>query len=780
MNKLLLILTGFFACGSTFAQHKDAVYMTEARFMTGDSSGWSAAAYEDASWRSIHAGVVWQEQGFPDYHGYAWYRIHVIIPAALRERGGWKDSLRILLAHVNDVDETYLNGVKIGQTGAFPSDAGGYVSKWPAVREYHVAAHSPAIHWDVDNVIAVRVYDGGGTGGIFMGVPYVDMLERTDGLRIGVVQDSIRYAGAEALVPLELENLFNISYTGTLRIRVRDEALGKDMINETREVRMMALGRQRFSWKVPNRSGIEISYSFLEREDDLEGEDDSKRENNSKRESNWVRESNLKGEDRRGQRIPAGLKVSGQVTLPYILTPAPSSLPKINSAAVVGTHPGSPFLFTIAATGRRPLQYRVSGLPAGLKLDEGTGIISGVLADSGRYRVEVTVRNGLGEARQQLVIRVGRELALTPPMGWNSWNCWGLSVSAEKVKRSAQALIDKGLINYGWTYINIDDGWELPHRAADSSVVPNEKFPDMKALGDWLHGHGLKFGIYSSPGPKTCGGFLGSYQHEVQDAAAYAGWGVDYLKYDWCSYDGIVAGDTSLAAYIRPYALMRDALAAQRRDIVYSLCQYGMKDVWKWGREVSGQSWRTTEDIEDTWKSFSGIGFSQAGLWPYAGPGHWNDPDMMIVGQVGWGESLHSSRLTPDEQYTHVSLWCLLSAPLLIGCDLSRLDAFTLNLLTNAEVLALDQDMLGRQARRVLERDSCQVWVKDMADGSRAVGIFNMGSGYRQVAVEWSALGLKAAERVRDLWRQKELGVMTGGGRFLLAPHGVELIKVRD
>ena len=223
---------------------------------------------------------------------------------------------------------------------------------------------------------------------------------------------------------------------------------------------------------------------------------------------------------------------------------------------------------------------------------------------------------------------------------------------------------------------------------------------------------------------------------------------------------------------------MDEALLKQKRDIVYNLCQYGMRDVWKWGAQVHAQSWRTTEDIEDTWQSFSSIGFEQARLYPYAGPGHWNDPDMMIVGQVGWGQDLHPTRLTPDEQYTHVSLWCLLSAPLLIGCDLSKLDAFTLNLLTNPEVLAIDQDILGNQAQRLVKNDSTQVWIKQLADGGKAIGIFNTTTGYRQVKLPWKELGFGHAQRVRDLWRQKTLGTVENMPRILLPPHGSVLLKL--
>jgi hypothetical protein len=370
-------------------------------------------------------------------------------------------------------------------------------------------------------------------------------------------------------------------------------------------------------------------------------------------------------------------------------------------------------------------------------------------------------------------------------MGWNSWNCWGLTVSDEKVRSSAQAMIDKGLIDHGWSYINIDDGWQDPVRTPEGGIVPNAKFPAMKVLGDWLHGKGLKFGIYSSPGPYTCGGFIGSWQHEQADADSYAVWGVDYLKYDWCSYDGIVGSDTSLAAYIRPFRLMEAALRKEPRDIVYNLCQYGMKDVWKWGGSVGAQSWRTTEDIEDTWESLYHIGFGQDSLYPYSRPGNWNDPDMMILGQVGWGEELHPTRLTPDEQYTHVSLWSLLAAPLLIGCDMAKLDPFSLSLLTNDEVLAIDQDVAGKQARRVIRGDHYQVWIRELADGACAMGIFNMDTVYRKSSIKAadlvleSGMHLSPAAEMRDVWRQCGLGRSGGEYTVSIPPHGVRLIRIK-
>ncbi|MHA4806627.1 putative Ig domain-containing protein [Flavitalea flava] len=724
------------------AQHPDALPLPSAKFSTGDNAGWSKPGFDDSGWKDIKTGEVWQAQGFPDYHGYAWYRIHVRIPSSLKTNGQWRDSLRIFLAHVNDVDQTWLNGIKIGKTGSFPDDTEGYISKWPAIREYHIAVTNPAIKWDEENVIVIRDYDGGGTGGIFMGNPYLDMLERTDGITLTISNEKMKYLSTEKTeVPVLLQNSFNSVVEGVFTCRIYNAASQKEILNKKSAVRLNPFTVKEIVLNMPSGQGIECSFVFTE--------------------------------------SATGLSVSGNQKIPYILTPAPAASPHINSAKVFGVHPGSPFLFKIAATGKKPLSYRIPDLPKGLVMDKETGVIQGVLSEKGEYPVHVVVANDRGQAHQKLLIKVGDVLALTPAMGWNSWNCWGLSVSEDKVRSSAKALIDKGLADHGWTYINIDDGWQEPKRRSDSTLMPNDKFSGMKALGDWLHEKGLKFGIYSSPGPRTCGGYLGSYLNEQKDAGTYASWGIDYLKYDWCSYDGVVGSDTALVSYIKPYRVMQKALEGGKRDIVYNLCQYGMKDVWKWGSTVDGQSWRTTEDIEDTWESLCRIGFQQAALYPYAKPGNWNDPDMMIVGQVGWGENLHPSRLTPDEQYTHVSLWSLLAAPLLIGCDISKLDEFTLNLLTNDEVLAIDQDVLGRQAQQVIRNDKYQVWIKELEDGSNVVGIFNMDTAYRKIELNFKNLHLQERLTIRDVWRQKDLGVFNSAYHTDVPPHGVKLLSVK-
>ena len=470
-----------------------------------------------------------------------------------------------------------------------------------------------------------------------------------------------------------------------------------------------------------------------------------------------------------------------------ILTPKPPATPRINGARIVGVRPAHPFLYTIAATGERPMTFVATGLPAGLTLDATSGIITGCVPERGTFKAELVAKNALGEAKRELRIVVGDKIALTPPMGWNSWNCFAAAVTAERVKSAADAMVKSGLNQHGWTFINIDDFWQVhkdskdptlqgPHRDAQGRILPNPRFPDMKGLADYIHSRGLKAGLYSSPGPWTCGGCVASWQHEEQDAQTYAEWGYDYLKYDWCSY-GEIAKHPKLDDYKKPYLVMSAALLKQKRDILFSFCQYGMGKVWEWGEAAGGQCWRTTGDITDTWGSMSGIGFNQVGHEAFAGPGHWNDPDMLVVGSVGWGH-LHPSRLTPSEQYTHISLWCLLCSPLLIGCDMTQLDDFTLSLLTNDEVLEVSQDPLGKQAGRVSKEGNLEVWAKKMEDGSLAVGLFNRGVMASRVAAKWSDLGLSGKQRVRDLWRQQDIGVFENQFEANVPRHGVVFIRV--
>ena len=486
-----------------------------------------------------------------------------------------------------------------------------------------------------------------------------------------------------------------------------------------------------------------------------------------------------------------------------ILTPKPPAMPRINGARVFGVRPGHPFLFTIPATGRRPMEFAVDGLPEGLKVDPPTGQITGAINSRGEYVVTFRARNALGEARRPLKIVCGDTLALTPQMGWNSWYIWVDGVSDKVMRQAADAMVSTGMIDHGYAYVNIDNCWavkpgspgEQP-RDAQGNVNPNKRFPDMKAMTDYIHAKGLKAGLYTSPGPQTCAGCVGAYQHEEQDARRFAEWGFDFLKYDWCSYGNIAnvwpnkpPKSRDLAALKKPYRKMGEILKKLDRDVVFNFCQYGMgNNVWTWGPEAGGQSWRIADDFggdyENPWLAVSRFVFELYGhneLQKYSRPGAWSDPDYILLGYLhNWKSGkAELTRLTPNEQYTHVSLWCLVAAPLIFSGDLTRLDDFTLSLLSNDEVIEVDQDPLGKAALRVAKAGDLEVWAKDMEDGSKAVGLFNRGQQEAQVSARWSDLGVAGTQIVRDVWRQKDLGTFEGQFSAAVGRHGVVLVRLR-
>ncbi|MGH9656033.1 MAG: glycoside hydrolase family 27 protein [Bryobacteraceae bacterium] len=389
------------------------------------------------------------------------------------------------------------------------------------------------------------------------------------------------------------------------------------------------------------------------------------------------------------------------------------------------------------------------------------------------------------------------ELARTPPMGWNSWNHFKCTVNDAVVREEANAMVSSGMKAAGYTYINIDACWQ-GKRDAKGFIHPNKRFPNMKALADYVHSKGLKLGIYSSPGPQTCGQryggyFPGSYKHEDQDAETYAKWGIDYLKYDWCSGRKVYKPSQMHAAYRKMYRALRKS----HRPIVYSLCQYGREDVWKWGAAVGGNLWRTTGDIKDNWSRMSHIGFDlQVGLAKYAGPGHWNDPDMLEVGNGG---------MTATEDRTHMSLWAMLAAPLIAGNDLRHMTSETLKILTNREVIAVDQDPLGREGypverykagKKLLIRetlplprrstvelgggDDQEVWVKPLSGGAMAVALFNRATTPARIKVQWSDIGMHGALEVRDLWAHRELGPLKDGYSAVVPGRGVVMLRVQQ
>jgi hypothetical protein len=719
------------------------------KFMPGDNMAWSAPSFDDSKWASILPSKNWEDQGFAKLDGFAWYRIKFILPSSLKEEGFIKDSLQFVLGRIDDCDQVFLNGRMIGQNArtqstdsAVNNDFIKEQGVWNTERRYVLNVNDTRILWDKENVIAVRVYDQGGLGGMFSKPFAVSMVNFRDYVKFDFTKSTFLYMANKSLVrKFVIENYSGKDdFTGNFSVDIISFANHAILLHEDAVLRLKKGSKTETGFQLQENpaSPAFAQITFTENK--------------------------------------SGQSISERLELPYILTPPAGKEPRINGARVFGARPWSPFFFKVAATGESPLKYYARDLPEGLSMDSSTGVIKGVLQHRGEYIVTLYVKNSLGQASRPLKIVCSNLLSLTPPLGWNSWNCWGLTVSDAKIRKSAEAMKNSGLIDHGWTYINIDDGWEYMHDK-DGRILTNHKFPDMYSLCAYVHSLGLKIGIYSSPGPKTCGGYEGSYTYEKKDAEAYANWGIDYLKYDWCSYGNLFPNPT-LEQLKYPYNVMRNALHDVKRDIHFSLCQYGMGKVWEWGASVDGNSWRTTGDIEDTWESLSEIGFNQGKCAPYAAPGRWNDPDMLVVGWVGWGPALHYTRLTPSEQYTHISLWCMLSAPLLIGCDLDQLDPFTLNLLTNDEIIAVDQDPLGREATQAKANDNYQIWVKDLEDGSKAIGLFNLTEEPLNIPVDLKELQLTGKWEMRDLWRQKDLGKVGTHFEMGVLPHGAMVIKI--
>lgn len=447
------------------------------------------------------------------------------------------------------------------------------------------------------------------------------------------------------------------------------------------------------------------------------------------------------------------------------------------------------------------MKFEAENLPEGLKLDEKMGRITGKVLTPGTYKVLLKATNEHGSYECEFRIHVGDRLALTPPMGWNSYNVYGTgNIDQELMEKTAEIMVTSGLINHGWTYFNLDGGWQGYSRGGKyNGIFPDSTlFPDFQGLIDYVHDLGLKFGLYhqayinsydkrlgaTSNNPsgkyersKGLHEPLGKYKFHWNDAQQFASWEVDYLKYDWWKRN-------------LPHAIeMGDALQKVSRDIIYSVCNgagftngyylaYPEAKDHATGLSYIAHLWRSGGDTHDSWESVIANGFTQEPWRELTGPGHWNDPDMMLLGWIGWGDENKPTSLTADEQYSHMSLWCLLAAPLLLGCDLTKLDDFTMNLITNDEVIDVNQDPLGIQARQILLDVYKQAFVKEMEDGSVAVGLFNMNTKKEKIRIPWSVAGVKGKQKVRDLWRQKDLGDFEDGFETEVNPHGVVLIKV--
>ena len=369
------------------------------------------------------------------------------------------------------------------------------------------------------------------------------------------------------------------------------------------------------------------------------------------------------------------------------------------------------------------------------------------------------------------------KVAQTPPMGWNSWNYFHRNVTDQDVRNAADALVSSGMRDAGYIYVNIDDTWE-GERDANGVLHTNSKFPDMKALADYVHSKGLKLGIYSGPGSRTCAGFPASLDHESQDAQLYASWGIDYLKYDLCSFrKDVMAAQApndnaeQMRLMVAAYDKMGKALRATGRPIVYSLCQYGWDAVWEWAPSVGGNLWRTTGDIRPEWQSIYSLMNEQAGLAKYAGPGHWNDPDMLEVG---------NGKLTLAENRTHFSMWAMLAAPLLAGNDLPHMTPEVRDILTNRDVIAIDQDRLGREGTRIYSEGEVDIWTRHLSGGAMAVAIVNAGSdrySTHPFHLDLARLGLHGPQKGKDLWTGKEV-TLSDHMPIEIASHDILLVRI--
>ena len=474
---------------------------------------------------------------------------------------------------------------------------------------------------------------------------------------------------------------------------------------------------------------------------------------------------------------------------PYTLTPDESLLPMIHGKSVYGARPGSDILHYVPVTGLEPLNIIVNNLPPGLHFDAGRRIITGNINQRGSYPIVIKAENALGSTIDTCTFRIGDTISYTPPIGWSSWYAHWEYVTEQDMFRAAYALKKTGLHNYGFDYVLIDDGWQdTSHQISKNGLIPSRKFNNLPMLIDSLHSMGFKVGIYSSPGSHTCVQLPGSLNHETQDAEYFCSIKADLVKYDWCGYQTVYdsllnkSGSDPNQLAITPYAVFGSLLQKCNRDIFYMVCQYGNNEVWKWGRSVGGHSWRTTTDIQDNWWSMSNIvGFRQAGLENYSGHNGWNDMDHLRLGYSQPGKFTKKTELTPHEQYTQVSLWALLNSPLMLSLHTDSLDSFTLQLLKNHEILAMHQDALGIQGRRITKNVWQEVWSKPLSNGGLAVGFFNRDDvGEQTISITKQALGLpdEIRFRIKDLWTHQELGFLDQQIQFIVPSHGVRLISL--
>jgi len=507
-----------------------------------------------------------------------------------------------------------------------------------------------------------------------------------------------------------------------------------------------------------------------------------------------------------------------RITGKEVLTPLPDKRPKINAPARYGVTSQKPFIYRIPAQGKRPIIFSAEGLPPSITLDKNTGILRGTTPlKKAVYSIKLTAKNNHGSDSQDWNLVVGDTLALTPPMGWNHWNVHYHLITDKIIRDAADAMVSSGMADVGYDIVGLDGCWQritdewaeistdtsrktasigldyedvvLPVRDKDGNILPNNNFPDMQALTDHIHDKGLKAGIYATPGPRDCQDYEGSYQHEAQDAKTIAEWGFDLLKYDWCRYSEVYKqlheSEQTIEAQKKPFELMDSLLGKQNRDILYYICQYGMGDVWKWG-DALGELWRIGGDLAHTFDKGGvyRIAKQNIELREFNGPGGWNDPDFLMLDT--WrppkdkGGPIRPVPFSPNEKYSYMSLWCMMSSPLFFCGDMSQLDEFDLNLLCNNEMVAINQDKLGRCAIPVRMDSSAWILKKSLSDGSLVIGVFDRkNDGDQYISMSLDELGISGEHQARDLWRQNDIGALMDSFSVMVGPLGCAIIKLK-
>ena len=737
------------------------------KFSPGDNLLWAKPDFDDSGWTNILSNLRWESQGFENHDGFAWYRYEIDLSPELK-KAAKKYGLELVIGKVNDCEQTFLNGHLVGENGKLLPAPFNITENFTRektsiheIRKYVLQAGDNRIFWDRKNVIAIRVFDDGNNGGLFGSRQFIRALGLSDIIKI--IPDASTFQitnGKEFNKSIIVQNNSpEYHYNGILKISVLNS---ENQQYKFKTAQNITLG--------PSQNKV-VEYSF----------------NSSfyKPHTAYYEFTESSFES-----------ITASQQAPYLQTPKPAQSPKINGPKIYGVRPGSPFLYRIPATGVRPINFSITDLPDGLVVDDTTGIIKGKINQAGEYKTTIKATNQYGNDERLFKIVVGDMLALTPPMGWNSWYIHYDRITDELMRQAADEMINSGMADYGYQYVNIDDCWMVktesddpilggPPREKNGTIRTNKRFPDMKNMTDYIHSKGLKAGIYISPGPRTCAGYTGSYLHEKQDAETFAKWGFDFLKYDWCSYSEIAQG-RHRKDLVKPYNHMWSELQKQDRDIVLNLCQYGMGNVWEWGRQV-GNSWRTTGDLglenSDDMPGFYHIGLSNAQHWRWARPGAWNDPDYILIGWVGNAYKMgigEYTKLTPDEQYFYMSMWSLMAAPLIFSGDMGMLDEFTLNVLNNNEVIDVNQDPLGHQAEILRHNSKELILRKELEDGSIAIGLFNLKKETSFISINWAELNIAPKQNVRNLWQQKDLGEFEEQFEGTVPAHGVLLLKIEN